>query len=50
MLSNEELMSVKGGSLTSQFLNAVTRAVETVLDLGRTVGSSIRRIFSGKLC
>ena len=46
-LSNEELICVQGGSsLSSQLLNAISRAAELIYNFG----SSIRRIISGKYC
>ncbi len=50
MLSNEELMQVRGGGLSSQILNAISRGVELLYNLGQSLGSSIRRIIDGKLC
>ena len=50
-MSKEELVKVKGGGvLTATFLNAISRAVETIYDLGRSLGSSIRMIISGTKC
>ena len=50
-LSNEELICVQGGSsLSSQLLNAISRAAELIYNLGQAFGSSIRRIISGKYC
>ena len=51
-LSNRELMNIEGGAnwLTASFLNAASRAIETVMDIGRSLGSAIRRVFSGKVC
>ena len=50
MLENEEMMKVTGGGITSALVNAATRLFASLLDLGKTVGSSIRRISTGKLC
>ena len=50
-LNNKELMNIEGGaSLTAAFLNAAARTIETVMDIGRSLGSAIRRAFSGKVC
>ena len=50
-LSNEELICVQGGaSLSSQLLNAISRAFELVYNLGQSFGSSIRRIVTGRYC
>ena len=51
-LNNKELMDIMGGasSLTAAFLNAAARTIETVMNVGRSLGSAIRRAFSGKVC
>lgn len=50
-MTNQELMVISGGGwLTATFLNAVSRALTTISDLGRSVGTSIRMIASGKRC
>lgn len=51
-LSKKELMNVEGGSnlLSASFLNSISRAITTLVDLGRALGSSIRRTINGKVC
>lgn len=52
-LTECELQGVKGGAssgITSTFLNSVARLITTILDLGRTIGSSIARYKSGNYC
>lgn len=49
-LSNNELINIVGGSWTAAYLNAAARAVNTILELGRTVGSSIRRAITRSFC
>lgn len=52
-LKKEELMEIKGGAvnfISGTFITAVVRATQTVFDLGRSLGSAIRRIFSGNIC
>ena len=50
MISNEVLLEVKGGSFTGTLLNSLSRFIGTVLDLGQTVGSSLRRGITKKMC
>ncbi len=45
-----ELYQIKGGAITATLFNSIARLINTVLDLGRTVGSSIRRIYSRNYC
>ncbi len=51
-LKNEELSTIYGGaiSINATFLNAASRLITTILDLGRAIGSSIRRYKTGKYC
>lgn len=50
-LDNKELMNIEGGfSITGSIINAFTSAVKAIVDLGRSLGSSIRRISSNNLC
>lgn len=45
-----ELDKVTGGSIASPLINAITKAVTSIYDLGRETGSAIRRLVSGKYC
>lgn len=49
-LENHELINISGGGWTATYLNAAARAVNTILELGRTVGSSIRRAITRNFC
>ena len=51
-IKENELFEVQGGGITvnATLINAFARAISTVLDLGRTVGSAIRRIYSKNYC
>ena len=49
-LNKEELLKVSGGGITAAWLNAAARAVTTLVDLGRSLGTAIRRSISGKVC
>lgn len=51
-LENKELLNIEGGafSLTAAFLNAAARALSTFMDIGKSLGSSIRRAFNGSIC
>ncbi len=53
MLSNEELKQICGGATSfwnSTLFNAVARTISTISELGRTLGTSVRMIFSRKVC
>ena len=49
-LKQTEMKNINGGSLTSAMINAITKAVNTIYELGRQTGSSIRRLITGKYC
>ena len=50
-LNKKEMLNIVGGaSWTSSWLNAISKAVTTLMDLGRSLGTSIRRSISGKVC
>lgn len=51
-LKKEELLEIKGGSswISGSFISAITRAGNMLLDMGRSLGTAVRRIFSGSVC
>jgi len=49
-LKNEDLLMVVGGSITATFLNSIARLLTTVIDVGKMIGSSLRRISHKNYC
>ena len=51
-IKKEELLNISGGAsyATASWLNAAARAITTLVDLGRSLGTAIRRSISGKVC
>ena len=49
-LNENELREIDGGSLTGTIINALTSAAKVVLDIGRSLGSALRRISEDKKC
>ncbi len=51
-LNEQQMYGIQGGgiSINATLINAFARAISTILDLGRTVGSAIRRIYSKNYC
>lgn len=48
-----EALEIKGGIakfISGTFLNSISRMISTLLDFGRSFGTSIRMITSGKKC
>ena len=51
-LKEEEMKKVEGGSVDigSALLNAISKVVETIYNLGDALGSSIRRLIEDENC
>lgn len=49
-LTKEKMKQIDGGGITSAMINAVTKAVNTLYELGRQTGSALRRIVKNKYC
>lgn len=51
-LNDNELMQIEGGAnfFTAAFLNAISRAASTIMDVGRSLGSALRRAINGTFC
>lgn len=48
-LTNEELICINGG-IAATTINYISRLITTIFDIGRALGSSIRRIESDNIC
>lgn len=50
-LNSKELLQIDGGAtLSAAFFNAISRTISTVMEVGRSLGSAIRRMFNGTYC
>jgi len=50
-LKDNELLSINGGiNWSAALFNSAARAIDTVMDVGRSLGSAIRRLASGTMC
>ena len=49
-IKNEELLQIVGGAISASMINTIIRGINSFLDLGRSVGTAIRRIQSGRIC
>ena len=49
-LKTEEMLKIEGGGIASPMINALTKAVIALYDLGKGFGSALRRAISGKYC
>lgn len=51
LMTDEELYQVTGGtSISASMLNAISRGVETIYNLGRAFGTAINMIIKGRRC
>lgn len=49
--NKEELLTITGGlNVTGSIVNAFTSGIKVILDVGRSLGTAIRRITLGSLC
>lgn len=50
-LTKEELLKIVGGiNITASLISGIVKGIEVVVDLGRTFGTTIRRIFGNSYC
>ncbi len=50
-LEKRELLTIVGGiNISGTLINSIVKGINSILDLGRSLGSSIRRIWSGNIC
>lgn len=50
-LNKKELLKIEGGlSLSGSIINSFVRGINSLLDLGRSLGTAIRRITSNSVC
>jgi len=49
-LNKEELLNINGGSISGTLISSLTRGINSLLDMGRSLGTAIRRIGSGNVC
>lgn len=50
-LKKIELIQIQGGvNITASWLTAVARGINAIMDLGRSLGTAIRRIGSNNIC
>ena len=49
-LNNSQLIQIVGGGFSAALLNSISRGVNTILELGRLFGTSVRMMVTGKRC
>ena len=49
-MTEEELIEITGGGISASLMNAISRGIETIYNLGRAFGTAINMIIKGKRC
>lgn len=49
-LDNEQLANINGGAISGTILQYVSKITTTIFEIGRALGSSIRRVESDSIC
>lgn len=49
-LTKEQMREIKGGAISSAVLNAISKAITTIYELGKNTGSAIRRLYKKTYC
>lgn len=49
-LNEKEMLNINGGALTSSFINAINSVINTLFELGKETGSTLRRLIQGAYC
>lgn len=49
-LTEKELLTINGGAVSAVLINAIVKGISLLIDLGKSLGSTIRRISENKTC
>jgi hypothetical protein len=49
-LNKEQMKEIAGGGISYSLINAVSKAVNTLYELGKATGSALRRIVNNSYC
>ncbi|MFV0249930.1 MAG: hypothetical protein ACK5HP_02710 [Bacilli bacterium] len=49
-LNNKELYNIIGGAISASMIGYLVKGINSLLDLGRSLGSAIRRSQNNNLC
>ncbi len=50
MLSNEELLEIKGGSLSGPVLEGIIKIMDKIYEIGTSIGDSLAKLFTKRRC
>lgn len=49
-LQKQELLNIEGGAISGSFLSSLIKGINSLLELGRSLGTAIRRVYTKKIC
>ncbi len=49
-LGKKEMLEIYGGAISGTLFSSIVRGISAMLDLGRSLGSAIRRLTANRLC
>lgn len=44
------MLTIVGGAISGTLINSIVRIINAALDVGRSLGTAIRRVASNKIC
>lgn len=50
IIKDKDLKMISGGTITATFINAIVKGLSLIIELGKSLGSSFRRITTGATC
>lgn len=50
IIEKNQLIDIKGGAISAAYITALIRGLTIIIDLGKSLGTALRRIQLGKLC
>ena len=50
ILNNNQLKEIKGGGISATLINAIVKGLDLLINLGKSLGTTIRHITSGTTC
>lgn len=50
VISDNELMTITGGGASAPLINAIVKGISLIIELGKSLGSTIRRVSDNRPC
>ena len=49
-IDTQELKQIYGGAISASMINYIVRGLDAIMEIGRSLGTAIRRLGENKLC